>query len=198
MPVCLRTCLPTRPYTWCTTCQTSTNDWLVVNRSHGLVHRVHPCTSHASKPHFYRHVGGFTCTNWCDTGPENQSGPWLLPPPAISHKEQGARRSSLRAPPPPKTPRSPAKPRGEIQAVCRCALIGVPCRRRVLSIFGTFDDMLKLTRSPQARLAETDPHQGTPTRAGLQPPREIPRETAPAPPGPAQFRTDACNCVYYV
>ena len=50
---------------------------------------------------------------------------------------------------------------------CRCALIGVPCRHRMLSIFSTFD-MLKLTISPQAKRAETDPRQGTPTRAHLQ------------------------------
>ena len=52
----------------------------------------------------------------------------------------------------------------------RCALIGVPCRLRMLSIFSTFDNMLKLTMSPQAKRAETDPRQGTPTRAHLQPP----------------------------
>ena len=44
---------------------------------------------------------------------------------------------------------------------CRCALIGVPCRLRTLSIFSTFDNMLKLTVSPQAKRAETDPRQGT-------------------------------------
>ena len=53
---------------------------------------------------------------------------------------------------------------------CRCALIGVPCRLRMLSIFRTFDNALKLTISPQAKRAETDPRQGTPTRAHLQPP----------------------------
>ena len=37
---------------------------------------------------------------------------------------------------------------------CRCALVGVPCRLRMLSIFGTFDNMLKLTVSPQAKRAE--------------------------------------------
>ena len=46
------------------------------------------------------------------------------------------------------------------QAVCRCALIGVPC----------FDNMLKMTTSPQAKRAETDPCQGTPARAHFQPP----------------------------
>ena len=45
----------------------------------------------------------------------------------------------------------------------------MPCRLRTLSIFSTFD-MLKLTISPQAKRAETDPRQGTPTRAHLQPP----------------------------
>ena len=60
---------------------------------------------------------------------------------------------------------------------CRCALIGVPCRLRMLSIFSTFDIMLKLTISPQAKRAESDPHQGTPTRAHLQlPDRSAERE----------------------
>ena len=52
----------------------------------------------------------------------------------------------------------------------RCALIGVPCRLRMLSVFGMFDDMLRLTISPQATRAETDPRQGTPTRAHFQRP----------------------------
>ena len=39
----------------------------------------------------------------------------------------------------------------------------------MLSILSTFDNMLKLTISPQARRAETDPRQCTPTRAHLQP-----------------------------
>ena len=54
----------------------------------------------------------------------------------------------------------------------------VPCRLRMLSIFSTFDNMLKLTISPQARRAETDPHQGTPTRAHLQPPDSASRGVA--------------------
>ena len=45
------------------------------------------------------------------------------------------------------------------------ALIGVPCRLRMLCIFSNFDNMLKLTISSQAKRAETDPRQGTPTRA---------------------------------
>ena len=49
-------------------------------------------------------------------------------------------------------------------------LIGVPFRLRTLSIFGTFNNMLKLPTSPQAKRAETDPRQGTPTRAHFQPP----------------------------
>ena len=49
------------------------------------------------------------------------------------------------------------------QAVVGSALIGVPCRLRMLSIFSTFDNMLKLIKSPQAMRAETDPCQGTPT-----------------------------------
>ena len=53
---------------------------------------------------------------------------------------------------------------------CRCALIGVPCCLGMLSIFSTFDNILKLTISPQAKRAETDPRQGTPMRAHLQPP----------------------------
>ena len=53
-----------------------------------------------------------------------------------------------------------------------CALIGVPCRLRMLSIFSTFDNMLKMTTSPQAKRAETDPRQGSPRRAHLQPPDE--------------------------
>ena len=57
-----------------------------------------------------------------------------------------------------------------ISGSCRCALIGVPCHLRMLSIFSTFDNMLKLTVSPQAKRAETDPGRGTPTRAHLQPP----------------------------
>ena len=52
----------------------------------------------------------------------------------------------------------------------RCALLGVPCRLRMLSIFSTFDNKLKLTVSPQAERAETAPRQGTPTRAHVQPP----------------------------
>ena len=39
----------------------------------------------------------------------------------------------------------------------------MPCRLRVLGIFGTSDSVLKLTRSPQAKRAESDPRQGTPT-----------------------------------
>ena len=54
--------------------------------------------------------------------------------------------------------------------ISSCALIGVPCHLRMLGIFSTFDNMLKLTISPQAKRAETDPRQGTPTRAHLQPP----------------------------
>ena len=54
---------------------------------------------------------------------------------------------------------------------CRYALIGEPCRLRMHSIFGTFDNMSKLSISPQAKRAETDPRQGTPTRAHMQPPR---------------------------
>ena len=57
-----------------------------------------------------------------------------------------------------------------VSGSCRCALIGVPCRLRMLSIFGTLDNMSKLTVSPQAKRAETDLRQGTPTRAHLQPP----------------------------
>ena len=48
--------------------------------------------------------------------------------------------------------------------------MGVPCRLRMLSIFSTFDNMLKVTISPQAKPAETDPRQDTPMRARLQPP----------------------------
>ena len=53
----------------------------------------------------------------------------------------------------------------QVSGSCRCALIGVPCRLRMLSILSTFDSMLKLTISSQAKRAETDPRQGTPTRA---------------------------------
>ena len=53
---------------------------------------------------------------------------------------------------------------------CRCALIGVPCSLKMLSMFNTFDYMLKLTISPQAKRVETDNRQGTPTRVHLQPP----------------------------
>ena len=52
---------------------------------------------------------------------------------------------------------------------CWCALIGVPCRLRMLSTLSTFDNMLTPTISPHAKRAETDPRQGTPTRAHLQP-----------------------------
>ena len=38
------------------------------------------------------------------------------------------------------------------------------------NMFSTFDNMLKPTISPQAKRAETDPRQGTPTRAHFQPP----------------------------
>ena len=51
-----------------------------------------------------------------------------------------------------------------------CALIGVPCRIRMLSIFSTSDNMSKLAISPRAKRAEIDPCQGAPTRARLQPP----------------------------
>ena len=50
------------------------------------------------------------------------------------------------------------------------AVVGVPCRLKMLSIFSTFDNMLKLTISPQAKCAETDPRQGTPARARFEPP----------------------------
>ena len=40
----------------------------------------------------------------------------------------------------------------------------------MFSIVSTFDSMLKLTISPQSKRAETDPRQGIPTRAHLQPP----------------------------
>ena len=40
----------------------------------------------------------------------------------------------------------------------------------MLSLLSNFDNMLKLTTSPQAKRAETDPRQGTPTRARLQTP----------------------------
>ena len=43
-----------------------------------------------------------------------------------------------------------------VSGSCRCAIIGVPCRLRMLSIFSTFENMLKLTISPQAKRAETD------------------------------------------
>ena len=39
----------------------------------------------------------------------------------------------------------------------------VEFKSSTLSIFSTFDNMLKLTMSPQARRAETDPCQSTPT-----------------------------------
>ena len=51
---------------------------------------------------------------------------------------------------------------------CRCALTGVPCRLRMLSIFGTFDNMLKLTTSPEACWNWPPPghtYEGTPTTA---------------------------------
>ena len=47
----------------------------------------------------------------------------------------------------------------------RCALIGVPCRLRRLSLFSTFTNMLLTNKCPQANHAETDPRHGTPTRA---------------------------------
>lgn len=43
----------------------------------------------------------------------------------------------------------------------RCAVICVPCRLNMLGIFGTFDNMLKMIVSPQAKRPETDPRQGT-------------------------------------
>ena len=48
--------------------------------------------------------------------------------------------------------------------------MGVPCRLRMLSIFGPSDNILKLTISPQAKRAETDPppghtYEGAPTTA---------------------------------
>ena len=43
-----------------------------------------------------------------------------------------------------------------------------PFRLRVLSMFSTFDSVLKLTISPHAEGAETDPCQGTPTMAHFQ------------------------------
>ena len=46
---------------------------------------------------------------------------------------------------------------------CRCAIIGVPWYLRRISPFSTFDNMMKLTMSPQAKRAEADHHQGTPT-----------------------------------
>ena len=46
---------------------------------------------------------------------------------------------------------------------CRCALIGVPCRLRMLSIFSTFDIMLKLLYHPRLSVLNL-----TPTRAHLQ------------------------------
>ena len=53
----------------------------------------------------------------------------------------------------------------------RCALMGVPCHLRMLSIFSTLTTWWNwLIISPQAKRAKTDPHQGTPTRAHLQPP----------------------------
>ena len=52
---------------------------------------------------------------------------------------------------------------------CRCALTVVPRRLRLLSIFGTFDNMLKLSISPQAKRAESDPRLDTPTVAHFQP-----------------------------
>ena len=39
--------------------------------------------------------------------------------------------------------------------------------------YSTVDNMLKLTISPQAKRAETDPCQGTPRRAHLQPPETM-------------------------
>ena len=53
---------------------------------------------------------------------------------------------------------------------CRRALVGVPRCLRTLSTFSTFDNMLKLTISLQAKRAEADPRQGTPPRAHLQAP----------------------------
>ena len=52
----------------------------------------------------------------------------------------------------------------------------VPCSVRMLSIFSTFDsdNMSKLTISPQAKRAQTDRSQGTPTRAHFQPPEPRP------------------------
>ena len=52
----------------------------------------------------------------------------------------------------------------------RCAL---PAQN--VQHFQHFDDMLKLTISPQAKRAETDRRQGTPTRARLQPPENCQR-----------------------
>ena len=40
----------------------------------------------------------------------------------------------------------------------------------MLSLFSTFENVSNLTLSPQAKRAETDPGQGTPTRANFQPP----------------------------
>ena len=64
----------------------------------------------------------------------------------------------------------PNTPLRRTSGSCRCALIGVPCRLRMLRFVSTFDSMFKLTIPPQAKRAETDPRQGTPTRAHLQPP----------------------------
>ena len=49
--------------------------------------------------------------------------------------------------------------------VRRLAVHARACLRGAVC-FSTFDNMLKLTTSPQAKRAETDPRQGTPTRGG--------------------------------
>ena len=75
---------------------------------------------------------------------------------------------------------------------CRCALIGVPCRLRMLSMFRTFDNMLKLTVSPQARRAGPDPRHGTPKMAPFQLP-EIRGPHARAGRGNGTFRSIPCG-----
>ena len=103
----------------------------------------------------------------------------------------------------------------QLSSSCRCAIIGVPHRRRMLSVFSTLDNMPRLTISPQAKLAETDtymyvcihiyiyiyihiiiynyiythvyihPRQGTPTRAHFQPPETANCQLPPHLPPPS-------------
>ena len=57
-----------------------------------------------------------------------------------------------------------------LQAVVAVASQACPAVSEGFGIFSTFDNMLKLTTSPLARRAETDPRHGTPTMAHFQPP----------------------------